>query len=275
LQQVFINLVDNAYKFTEKGSITIRASVSERGKNDVRLAFDVEDTGIGMSREQMDEVFSAFNQADNSYTRKYGGTGIGLTITRQMVELMGGKITVSSEEGKGTVFNFSCAFPVADEPASPAQQTAGAEEEVDDKNAILRGMRVLLVEDNEINSLIALELLNAVGIEVTTAQNGKEALERMADAARTYGSPPFDLVLMDMQMPVMDGYEATKIILDTPSYRDAPVFALTAHAFDEEKQRCLALGMRGHLSKPIDVETFYGVLREVAAAQAKTPTPDS
>jgi CheY-like chemotaxis protein len=217
----------------------------------------------------MDDIFSAFNQADNSSTRKYGGTGIGLTITRQMVELMGGKISVSSERGAGTVFCFSCAFPlVGDVPAPDAprreEETADAERENVDKNAVLRDMRVLLVEDNEINALIAMELLNAVGIDVTTAANGSEALEQLAEAARTYGSHPFDLVLMDLQMPVMDGYEATRIIKETPEYRDVPVYALTAHAFPEERERCLALGMEEHLTKPINVEAFYRALREVA-----------
>jgi signal transduction histidine kinase len=282
LQQIFINLVDNAFKFTEKGSVTVRAAVSERGRDDVTLNFAVEDTGIGMSQKQMDEIFSAFNQADNSSTRKYGGTGIGLTITRQMVELMGGEISVSSKEGVGTTFNFSCRFPLTEkeqekeQDASPTESAATEESEEDanktDKNggdeenavenACLRGMRVLLVEDNEINTLIAMELLNAVDIEVTTAENGSEALERIAEAAKT-GSPPFDLVLMDLQMPVMDGYEATKIIRATPEYRDMPIYALTAHVFPEERERCLALGMKDHLAKPIDVEVFYEALREV------------
>jgi signal transduction histidine kinase len=262
LQQIFINLVDNAYKFTEKGSIAVRALVFEHGRNDVALTFSVEDTGIGMSREKIDEIFSAFNQADNSSTRKYGGIGIGLAITRQMVELMGGQIDVSSEEGKGTVFSFSCKFPLVGEiPAS------GTHVENDGKNAILRGLRVLLVEDNEINAMIATELLDAVDVEVATAQNGSEALERLAEAARAGNSPPFDMVLMDLQMPVMDGYEATRIIRGMPEYDGMPIYALTAHAFPEEKERCLALGMKDHLTKPIDVETFYGALREVAASK--------
>jgi signal transduction histidine kinase len=267
LQQIFINLVDNAYKFTEKGSVTVRASVSKRGSNDVTLDFAVEDTGIGMSPKQMDDIFAAFNQADNSYSRKYGGIGIGLAITREMVELMGGKIGVSSEEGKGTVFTFSCPFPLPeDEPASEAQEPETPD---DDPNAILKGMRVLLVEDNEINTLIATELLDAVAVDVTTAKNGAEALERLAQAAKTEGNPPFDLVLMDLQMPVMDGYEATKIIKGTPEYKDMPVYALTAHAFPEERARCLELGMDDHLTKPIDVATFYGALRGVAEEKAR------
>jgi signal transduction histidine kinase len=277
LQQIFLNLVDNAYKFTEKGSITVRAAVSQRSGNNLTLNFAVEDTGIGMSRHQMDEIFAAFNQADNSSTRKYGGIGIGLTITQQMVKLMGGEISVSSEEGVGTVFSFSCVFPLVEEIALPVlspkegQKEGPSErsEKGDDENAMLRGMRVLLVEDNEINTLIAMELLTAVEIQVTTALNGSEALERLAEASRANGNPPFDLVLMDLQMPVMDGYEATKIIRETPEYRDMPVYALTAHALSEERDRCFALGMEEHLTKPIDVEMFYAALRKAAAAISK------
>ncbi|MDR2006974.1 MAG: response regulator, partial [Acidaminococcales bacterium] len=264
LQQIFINLINNAYKFTEKGSITVSAAVARHGSEDVTVDFAVEDTGIGMSEEQQGNIFFAFNQADNSATRKYGGAGLGLTITRQMVELMGGKITVASKEGKGTTFSFSCTLPLA---KTPPLQEAPAEEAYKDENASLRGMRVLLVEDNEVNALIATELLTAVGVEVTEAQNGREALECLTKATlANNGQPPFDLIFMDLQMPVMDGYEATKTILDMPQYRNIPIFALTAHAFDEEKKRCFDLGMKGHLTKPIDVETFYRTLREIAAA---------
>ncbi|MDR2745751.1 MAG: response regulator [Desulfovibrio sp.] len=271
LHQIFINLVDNAFKFTEKGVVSIRAAVSARNGRNVTLDFAVEDTGIGMSLEQTDGIFSAFSQADGSFTRKYGGAGLGLTIAREMAELMGGKIAVSSEEGKGTVFSFSCAFPLPVEggkaPEAPEEAAANAED--DDENAVLRGMRVLLVEDNEVNSLIASELLGFVGIVVTTAENGEEALKRLEEApTRAGGRPSFDVVLMDLQMPVMDGYEATRHILDSRQYRDMPIFALTAHAYPEEKERSLAMGMKGHLTKPIDAETLYRALREVASSGA-------
>jgi CheY-like chemotaxis protein len=130
----------------------------------------------------------------------------------------------------------------------------------------LHGKRVLLVEDNEINAMIVQELLSAVGMNVTTAQNGQEALDILAEKAKSQ-LPPFDLVLMDLQMPVMDGYEATRIIKETPEYKNMPVYALTAHAFPEERERCLALGMEDHLTKPIDVDTFYGALRNAAASK--------
>jgi CheY-like chemotaxis protein len=238
--------------------------VLERGQNDITVNFSVKDTGIGMSQDQMDKIFAAFNQADNSSTRKYGGVGIGLTVTQQMVKLMGGEIAVSSEKGTGTTFSFSCVFQLV-EPT--AMSDVLPEEENEDENAVLRGMRVLLVEDNEINALIAEELLNIVDIDVTTAQNGSEALKQLEEASQTNGNPPFDLVLMDLQMPVMDGYEATKIIKTMPKYKDMPIYALTAHAFPEEKARCFDLGMEAHLAKPIDVEAFYTALRKAAASK--------
>jgi two-component system sensor histidine kinase ChiS len=275
LQQIFINLIDNAFKFTERGAITVRAEAIRRDSRGVAVNFAVEDTGIGMSREQTDRIFSAFTQADNSVTRRYGGAGLGLTITRQIVELMGGEISVSSEEGKGSIFSFSCVFPLAGDAAAAeeALQGEGAPDEHGVENAMLRGLRVLLVEDNEINAEIACELLAAVDIDVTTAQNGQEALDALARERRTDGSRPFDLVLMDMQMPVMDGYEATKIILNMPEYRDMPILAMTAHVFAQEKEHCLALGMKGHLSKPIDVEALYQALRDVVSSLAPPRAP--
>jgi len=263
LKQVLFNLIDNAYKFTEKGLITVRADVSRRDPNNVLIDFSVADTGIGMSRQMMDEIFAVFMQADSSPSRKYGGTGIGLAITREMVRLMGGTITVSGKEGHGTTFTFSCPFQVPDGifgsdslPEPPAPDTG--------INEALRGMRVLLVEDNKVNAMIATMLLQSVGIDVTLAVNGVESLERLAEAEKSYGSPAFHLVLMDLQMPIMDGYEATKIIKSMPKYKDIPVFALTAHAFAEERDRCFTLGMQEHLTKPIDTRKLYEAIRSVA-----------
>ncbi|GHT45938.1 hypothetical protein FACS189454_06260 [Planctomycetales bacterium] len=265
LQRIFINLVDNAFKFTEKGSITVRAKAAKNDGKEVTIHFAVEDTGIGISEQKLDEIFAVFNQADNSATRKYGGVGIGLTVTREIVELMGGKINVASEVGKGTSFTFSCAFPIAGDTAAADTNAENTENnENGNKNEILKGLRVLLVEDNKINALVATRLLQAVGIEVTSAINGNVALEKLAEATKINPEKPFDLVLMDLQMPVMDGYEATKIIKGKDEYHNIPVFALTAHTLPEDRERCLALGMQDHLNKPIDIEIFYKTLREVA-----------
>jgi signal transduction histidine kinase len=270
LQQIFINLLDNAYKFTEKGSITVKAAVSSLSSGNAVVDFAVEDTGIGISKEQIDAIFAAFNQADNSATRKYGGVGIGLTVTRQIVELMGGKMSVSSEEGKGTLFSFSCPFLI-DSKDSALNGLKGAikdaEEGDDERNVVLRGSRILLVEDNEINAMIAAELLKAVNADITIAINGSEALRELDEAEKTYGARAFDIILMDLQMPIMDGYEATQKIKGSPLYRDIPIYALTAHAFPEDKERCFSLGMAGHLSKPIDVELFYATLRDAIIAE--------
>jgi len=263
LKQVLFNLIDNAYKFTEKGTITVQSTVVRRDPNNVMVSFAVEDTGIGMSREQIDEMFAAFTQADDSPSRKYGGVGIGLAITREMVRLMGGTITVSGEAGKGTTFTFCCPFQVPEGNSVPQKPEVSPVVQ-GDSNDGLRGMRVLLVEDNKINAMIAAELMRAVDIDVTVADNGAVALERLSEAVKSHGKLAYDLILMDLQMPVMDGYEATKIIKETSEYRDIPVFALTAHAFAEERDRCFALGMQEHLSKPIDVEKFYEILRNVA-----------
>ena len=264
LNTVFVNLIDNAYKFTEKGSITVRSNVVRRDPDNVMLEFAVEDTGIGMSSEQMQSIFEVFNQADNSATREYGGAGIGLAITQEMVKLMGGTITVSAKEGQGTVFTFTCAFQIPEGSISTDIHIQVPTEIRGESNEILHGMRVLLVEDNKINAMITTELLKSVGINVTLAVNGAESLDKLAEAAKEHGKPAFDLVLMDLQMPVMDGYEATEIIKSKPEFKDIPIFALTAHAFTEERERCLSLGMREHLTKPIDTDKFYAAIRQVA-----------
>jgi signal transduction histidine kinase/ActR/RegA family two-component response regulator len=264
LEQIFINLLDNAYKFTESGAITVRANVANAAPDAVTLSFTVEDTGIGMDDTKLDEIFSVFNQADNSASRRYGGTGLGLALTRQVLTLMGGEIDVKSEVGHGTVFTFFCPFKLPEQSTAPDAELDAQTGDAD--NSILSGMRVLLVEDNEINTIIVLELLGAVGVHVTTAENGREALSRLAEA-RSNGET-FDLVLMDLQMPVMDGYEATMRIKSMPEYKSMPIFALTAHAFPEERQRCLELGMSEHLTKPIEVEKFYAALREVARSKS-------
>ncbi|MGL4942840.1 MAG: ATP-binding protein [Thermoguttaceae bacterium] len=268
LRKVLTNLIENAYKFTERGSITVRANITRRDPNNVMIEFAVADTGIGMTPEQMGRLFDAFTQIDDSASRRYGGTGIGLAITREMVEMMGGAISVDGEKDKGTVFTFSCSFAIPEDAVvlevSPSAKAEFIGTTDDSRNAVLHGMRVLIVEDNKINAMIACELLKSVGIDVTLAVDGREALDKLADAVRTHGKPAFDLILMDLQMPVMDGYEATKVIKTTGDYKDIPVFALTAHAFAEERERCLSLGMLEHLTKPIDVDHFYEALRNIA-----------
>ncbi|MDR0521825.1 MAG: response regulator [Planctomycetaceae bacterium] len=262
LRQVLINLIDNGYKFTEQGTISVKGSIVRSDPGNVMMKFTVTDTGIGMNAQTLDVVFAAFNQADNSMTRKYGGTGIGLTITRKIVELMGGSIDVDSKEGEGTTFTFTCPLQVPEGVSfNEPQKQAVIPPLLPVDAAGLKDMRILLVEDNKINAMIASELIRAAGADVTLAKNGQEALDCFASASQERSKPVFDLVLMDLQMPVMDGYEATQRIKSIPDYADIPIYALTAHAFAEERERCKALGMAEHLTKPIDVERFYEALK--------------
>ena len=418
LSQVLINLLSNAAKFTEQGQITVRIHVSRRQEEQVELRFDVEDTGIGMSDEQMAGLFEAFTQAEASTTRRFGGTGLGLAICRRLLELMGGTITVSSRPGEGSCFSARAwfglgvaraprvvpdalnglrvlivddnpdALEVAEgllshlplrcataadgeealrllrqaaaehapfglvlldwqlgagadglevarrlraEPDLPqprlvlvtaygqdlaaqhpdisqvdaclakplrasdlidclAEQFGGAaadgaggarlqrgsgQELEQQLRSSLQGLRVLLVEDNLINQQIAQELLAIVGIEVLTAGNGVEALQLLHQLAveETDGSLPVDLVLLDLNMPEMDGWECARRIRANPRWSALPVLAMTAHAMQQERDRCIAIGMQDHISKPIDPQLLYERLQHWSGRSAPSATP--
>jgi two-component system sensor histidine kinase/response regulator len=399
VEQIFINLVGNALKFTERGEVLIRAAVLERSDSGVKLQFSVRDSGIGMTPEQQQRLFMAFTQADASVTRKYGGTGLGLTITKQLVEMMGGTIWVDSAPGLGSTFTCTLWFGTAEAALKPAQTRPLAQlrilvasadaplrrelcsqsmalallaDEADSAQAALaavraaeqtgrayalvlldggwcsgddgaafvaalrnapppsqapallclarqgaqsgqgggappscdgtlpvpaslaaleetltevygacaraafgaahahhglRGLRVLLVEDNAINQQVACELMQDAGVTVVAADNGIGAVALLQEG------PGFDLVLMDLQMPLMDGYAATAAIRADPAIRDVPIIAMTAHAMVEDRARCLAAGMNDHIGKPIDPARLFEVLvrwtgRQVSAAAA-------
>ncbi|MDR2725729.1 MAG: response regulator [Candidatus Adiutrix sp.] len=276
LRQIFINIVGNAFKFTKKGSITVSASLKERTGEEIAVAFAVQDTGIGMTREQAANLFQAFTQADDSISRRYGGTGLGLNIAKSLVNLMNGKITVKSEPDRGTTMSFHCFFgldtlvPEEDPLAALLAGRSGtkAAKAEDAESSGLKGHRVLLVEDNDVNVLVAKSLLKKMGLDVTLAGNGEEALARLEEADGKGFSPAFDTVLMDLQMPVMDGFEATRRIRSQSRYNGLIVVAMTAHAFDEERDRCLACGMNGHISKPIDVALLKKTLRRFILHEA-------
>ncbi len=260
LSQVFMNLVGNAVKFTETGEIDVAARLAESlPNNHVRLDFSVRDTGIGIPPEQQATLFAPFTQADSSITRRFGGTGLGLAICRQLVELMGGQITLESTPGQGTVFRFSCAFPIA-----KAQPVIAA---VDPKNTAKLprwcGERVLLVEDIAINRTIAIALLQRVGLRVGIATNGQEALKLL-------DKEDFSLVLMDIQMPIMDGLSATMAIRSNPRLQNLPVIAMTAHATTEDQQLTHAAGMNAHVTKPIAPKILYE-----AIGQWLPPVPET
>ncbi len=242
LRQVLINLVSNAIKFTESGSVEVSVEKLTETDGTVDLECCVRDTGIGLSAEQQQRLFKPFTQADNSVTRKYGGTGLGLSICKDLVELMGGKIDVMSAPGQGSTFTFSVhlLLPTDIDLAKPAKEVA--------QN--LSGMRVLLVEDNQVNQLVAKTLLSRAGIDVTVANDGRQAVEILALAH------VFDVVLMDIQMPNMDGLEATQVIRRELKL-NLPIVALTAHAIEEERQRCYDAGMDGHITKPINPQELF------------------
>ena len=265
LGQVLTNLLSNAVKFTERGHVTLRVRFLAWQADAATLQIEVEDTGIGMSEEQMSLLFSEFTQADGSTTRRYGGTGLGLSITRRLILLMGGDIQVESKPARGSCFRLTL-------PVQPARLLGGvlARDQrlaaTADARQRLDGLRVLLVEDNALNQQLASELLSRQGAEVTVAVHGQAALDRLRAPGAT-----FDVVLMDLQMPVMDGYQATRLMREDPALRTLPVLAMTAHAMLEERERCLELGMQNHLSKPLDPATLYAALRPFCRA-GKPPT---
>ncbi|MDH5353852.1 MAG: response regulator [Gammaproteobacteria bacterium] len=252
LGQVLINLVNNAIKFSYPDKpVALLVALKEETDNEVVLNFTVRDQGIGISPEQMKSLFRPFSQADSSTTRQYGGTGLGLVISRNIIQMMGGDISVESEVDIGSVFSFNARFarPSQDklEIITPDSNTT---EDVDKSMERLRGISVLLVEDNEINQELVVELLSSNGIMVETASNGQEAL----DILRT---SKFDLVLMDCQMPVMDGYEATRQIRLQKDLNDLPIIAMTANAMKGDREKALSTGMNDYIAKPINPDTVF------------------
>lgn len=250
LQQAFLNFASNAVKFTEQGQIELRGCVVEETDTQVLIRLSVRDTGIGITPESQQRLFTAFEQADNSITRKYGGTGLGLAITAHLAHAMGGEVGVNSTPGCGSTFWFTARLRKTTATALPG--THVLEEDEARLCAEHAGQRVLLVEDEPINREIAHMLLSDLQLDVQTAGDGKEAVEL---ATQT----DYDLIIMDLQMPEMDGLEATRRLRDAGC--QIPIIALTANAFAEDRQRCLAAGMNDFLSKPLDPPHLYAVLR--------------
>jgi two-component system, sensor histidine kinase len=257
VRQVLLNLVNNALKFTTAGSVRIEVQLQEQQYGNSTVRVNVVDTGIGLSNEQQQLIFEPFRQADGSVTRKYGGTGLGLAICSSLVELMGGGITVSSVLGQGSTFSFTICCPVSGPPAMTPER---GQRQISEPT---RRLRILLAEDNRVNQLLAVRLLQSQGHEVLVVSDGRAALKAIAEQ-------DFDLILMDIQMPEMDGLEATRILREheKAGMRSVPIIALTAHAMKGDRDKCLAVGMRGYISKPIQPEEFFQVIEDVMLAHA-------
>ena len=264
LGQVLLNLTGNAVKFTPSGTVRVAIDVLDMDDDRVRLAFRVQDTGIGLSQEEQGRLFSAFSQVDASTTRKYGGTGLGLVISKQLVALLGGELWVESTPGRGSTFQFTAMFRRGALDGS-GDRHPDEDRDLAHAKSRLRGARVLVAEDNDFNQQVIEEVLADAGMSVTVCGDG-------AAAVQTLQRGTFDFVLMDVQMPVMDGYEATRQIRATPSMAGVRIIAMTANAMGEDRARCLEAGMDDFATKPIDAD---GLLVLLAKWLPETPTPAS
>ncbi len=267
LSQALLNYASNAVKFTERGSVTLSTSVIEDSESFCKLRFEVRDTGIGIAPEYLYSIFDSFCQADGSSTRRYGGTGLGLAITRELVELMGGEVGVTSAPGTGSTFWFVVKLARAGQPraALPAQ----VELPLDDIAWHFAGKRLLLVDDDQVNREVALAMLSATGMQVDVAENGLEAVRAVRE--RDYAA-----VLMDVQMPYMDGMQATRLIRTMPDRAGLPVIAVTANAFEGDRQRCFEAGMNDFIPKPIQARVLNSVLlRWLRIARRSTGRPSA
>ncbi|MFY0599636.1 MAG: response regulator [Cyclobacteriaceae bacterium] len=244
LSQILINLLSNAIKFTEKGQVKLIVNALEQNEKNVKVLFEVTDTGIGISKTQKDSIFQFFEQANNTITRKYGGTGLGLAITQRLLSLMGSQVFLNSEPGKGSEFSFVLELEIGEKTQEPKKE---------ENPSSLAGFKVLLVEDNPMNILIAKRLLLKWKLDVVVAEDGQIALDKAEQNK-------FDLILMDLQLPVMDGFQATKSLRNR-GFKN-PIFALTASPIDADRNILRQLGFDGLISKPYKAEDLYEVLAE-------------
>ena len=271
LKQVLINILGNAVKFTEApGVVTFTVEQTETRDDTCVLRFTIEDTGVGMDKEFIPRLFEAFSQEDSSSTNRYGGSGLGMAITRNIVEMMGGEITVESEKGLGTTFIVTVTLGRLAEEMQIIDEAEPEPQPEPEQPVSVVGRHLLIAEDNELNAEILSDLLDMEGISSEWAENGKIAVEFFAESEAGH----FDGVLMDMRMPVMDGLTATRELrkLDHPDAARVPVIALTANAFEEDVRQCLEAGMDAHLSKPVDIDVLKETLGRLIAARTDAET---
>lgn len=255
LSQILLNLSCNAVKFTDHGSVSIDVSLMNRTQDHALLRFSVTDTGVGMPAEYLPHLFTPFSQEDSSTARRHGGTGLGLAISKRLVDLMGGTIQVTSAPGQGSCFSFTAAFFCPQEPESAPAASASPP-------ATLAGVRILLAEDNDINQTVAQEILQSFGAEVDIAADGLEAVEKVRNNC-------YDIVLMDIRMPGMDGLAAARKLREDPAFDELPVIAMTAHASAQDRINSLEAGMQDHINKPIIPDTLLATLHH----WIKNPSP--
>jgi signal transduction histidine kinase/ActR/RegA family two-component response regulator len=263
LEQVLMNLIGNAIKFTERGEVSLNVVSMDERPDGIRLRFEVRDTGIGLSTETQGRLFRAFSQADSSITRKFGGTGLGLSISKRLVELMGGEMGVDSTEGIGSTFWFEVSFD-----RQTTQIPSGSALEQDQKTAPARGprlagLRILAVDDSRINLMLLDKALKNEGAQVSLAVDGQQALQILK-----LMPGGFDVVLMDVQMPVMDGLTATRAMRDDPILCDLPIIALTAGVLPEERQAAIDAGVSDFLAKPMDLDLMVRMIAQYSSAAA-------
>ncbi|MDZ8119595.1 ATP-binding protein [Pontiella agarivorans] len=272
LRQILTNLIGNAIKFTDEGEVSLFVRMANNHADHIHLRFEVQDTGIGIEEEKLRYVFEAFQQQDSSTSRKYGGTGLGLTICKQLVEIMGGEIGVSSVPGQGSLFWFEIPVnlqkihgqgvfdfvdtaqrPVKEEPSDTQDVMVMARSRIREMDSELR---ILVVEDNRVNQTVAVRTLVKMGVHAEAVGDGEEAIERVK-------SHSYDLILMDVQMPKMDGLETTQVIRSLEKENNLPrmpIIAMTAHALCGDRERCLESGMDGYITKPINVADLSGII---------------
>jgi CheY-like chemotaxis protein/HPt (histidine-containing phosphotransfer) domain-containing protein len=263
LRQIVANLLSNAIKFTEKGWVKVRQSVSAGADGKIGMVLEVSDTGAGIPADKVPLIFEKFTQADSSISRKYGGTGLGLAITKRLVELQGGQIRVESRVGRGSTFTVEIPFEMA--PAA-APMVEARDERLAPAPA-RRHARLLLVEDNAVNQRVVLAMLRKKDYKIDVANNGQEALEKLEGATE-----PYSLVLMDVQMPVLDGLETTRAIRRNSQWDYLPIIAMTAHAMIGDRERCLQAGMNAYVSKPVQQAGLIAVIEQYLASGIEPST---